>query len=89
MRLFLRKVTARGVEVGVVGRGLHVEDSTYKGPEVTQSECLVHAKMGRKPVQPIELEGANGEVWNPRAFRNRETISTWLCSRENELRYLI
>lgn len=48
MRLFLRKVTARGVEVGVVGRGLHVEDSTYKGPEVTQVRVFGACQDGEK-----------------------------------------
>lgn len=37
------------------GRAFHVEDSTYKGPEVIQvTECKVHAKKGRKSVQPID-----------------------------------
>lgn len=35
MRPSLKKVTGREVNVGVRGRALQVEDSTYKGPEVT------------------------------------------------------
>lgn len=62
MRPSLKKVTAREVNVGARGRALQVEDSTYKGPEVTEvTECLVQAKKERKPGHLFM--GAGGKEW--------------------------